>query len=357
MGCGSSSSGAVITTQQSTVVTPQYNGTQTVAQYPSSYPQQAQSQTVVVQDRDRGGDLLVGMAAGAVMANALHGPHYYGHGSQIHIHDHDHFHSGGDHFHEHHHYGGPEYHEHYGDTGGFDGGGGFDDGGGFDGGGFDDGGGLLILQSSLCKYMTIKWYTNECILLSSYLIGDKRGNSKILFPEYELVIETEPDENEEIEKSEKDRLDEFKQFMKTNELLTDMGSDKELESLASLGKEALLADKQFRKFKKRIAREPKQVLRYHQNGEPLWVSDEGKPSKDDIPRCKCGSERVFEFQIMPQLLNYLHVDSLEESADWGTLLVYTCAQSCGDGSSYQTEYIWKQNFADTGIPITALGTG
>lgn len=98
-------------------------------------------------------------------------------------------------------------------------------------------------------------------------------------------------------------------------------------------------------------------MRYHQNGEPLWVSDEGKPSKDDIPRCKCGSERVFEFQIMPQLLNYLHVDSLEESADWGTLLVYTCAQSCGDGSSYQTEYIWKQNFADTGIPTTALGTG
>lgn len=216
------------------------------------------------------------------------------------------------------------------------------------------------------EHQTVDWksgHKNLCPKFCSQenkehmLQGDKRGNSKILFPEYELVIETEPDENEESEKSEKDRLDEFKQFMKTNELLTDTGSDKELESLASLGKEALLADKQFRKFKKRIAREPKQVLRYHQNGEPLWVSDEGKPSKDDIPRCECGSERVFEFQIMPQLLNYLHVDSLEESADWGTLVVYTCAQSCGDGSSYQTEYIWKQNFADTGIPTTALGTG
>jgi len=77
-----------------------------------------QPQTVVVQNNDRGGDLLVGMAAGAVMANALHGPHYYGHGAHIHVHDHDHFHGGGDHFHEHRHYGGPEYHEHYG--GGFD---------------------------------------------------------------------------------------------------------------------------------------------------------------------------------------------------------------------------------------------
>ena len=98
-----------------------------------------QPQTVVVQNRDNGGDLLVGMAAGAVMANALHGHHHYGYGTHIHVHDHDHFHDGGDHFHEHHHYGGPEYHEHYGgDGGGFDdGGGGFDDGGGCDGGGFD----------------------------------------------------------------------------------------------------------------------------------------------------------------------------------------------------------------------------
>ena len=41
-----------------------------------------------------------------------------------------------------------------------------------------------------------------------------------------------------------------------------------------------------------------QVLRYHQNGEPLWVSDEGKPSEGDIPLCECGSERVFEFQVI-----------------------------------------------------------
>ena len=89
--------------------------------------------------------------------------------------------------------------------------------------------------------------------------GNKSRNRRILFPEYELLIETEPDLTDESEKSEKDRLDEYKQFVRANELLTDTESDKELESLASLGKEALLADKQFRKFKKRITREPKQV--------------------------------------------------------------------------------------------------
>lgn len=98
------------------------------------------------------------------------------------------------------------------------------------------------------------------LFIHSFLFsGNKSRNRRILFPEYELLIETEPDLTDESEKSEKDRLDEYKQFVRRNELLTDTESDKELESLASLGKEALLADKQFRKFKKRITREPKQV--------------------------------------------------------------------------------------------------
>ena len=73
------------------------------------------------------------------------------------------------------------------------------------------------------------------------------------------MIETEPDDSAACDKSEKERLDEYKQFVKAEELLGDSDNDKELESLATLGKEALLADKQFRKFKKRVAREPKQV--------------------------------------------------------------------------------------------------
>ena len=86
-----------------------------------------------------------------------------------------------------------------------------------------------------------------------------KKNNKVLFPEYELVIETETDDSAAYNKSEKDRLDEYKQFVKSKDLLSDSDNDKELESLATLGKEALLADKQFRKFKKRVTREPKQV--------------------------------------------------------------------------------------------------
>ena len=73
------------------------------------------------------------------------------------------------------------------------------------------------------------------------------------------MIEAETDDIAACDKSEKERLDEYKQFVKSKELLGHSENDKELESLATLGKEALLADKQFRKFKKRVTREPKQV--------------------------------------------------------------------------------------------------
>lgn len=101
-----------------------------------------------------------------------------------------------------------------------------------------------------------------------YFSGNSSYNnskSKVLFPEHELVTETEPDDDESDgnERSEEERLDEFKQFVQENDLLSEInGDDKELESLATLGKEALLADKQFRIFKKRISREPKQVCNY-----------------------------------------------------------------------------------------------
>ena len=59
---------------------------------------------------------------------------------------------------------------------------------------------------------------------------------------------------------------------------------------------------------------------------------------------------------MPQLLNHLQVDRIEESVDWGILAVFTCSESCSDGTSYMTEFLWRQNFADTGIPTTAFET-
>ena len=57
---------------------------------------------------------------------------------------------------------------------------------------------------------------------------------------------------------------------------------------------------------------------------------------------------------MPQLLNHLKADSVDASIDWGTLAVYTCVNSCGDGPSYQPEFLWKQDFTETGTPAEIL---
>jgi pre-rRNA-processing protein TSR4 len=63
-----------------------------------------------------------------------------------------------------------------------------------------------------------------------------------------------------------------------------------------------------------------------------------------IPPCICGSERIFEFQLLPSILHVLDVDSsvipheVDESVDinsvggmnWGSIAVYSCPNSCDE---------------------------
>lgn len=56
-------------------------------------------------------------------------------------------------------------------------------------------------------------------------------------------------------------------------------------------------DKVFKKFNKRIARHPEQVLRYDKGGSPLWITGNTE-NLIQIPNCQyCGGERQFEFQV------------------------------------------------------------
>ena len=126
--------------------------------------------------------------------------------------------------------------------------------------------------------------------------------------------------------------------------------------------------------------------------QPLWLTSNNQPPKEFPPPCQyCGAPRLFEFQILPQMLHYLLRDSnaqdetrdnskvlteterailleasskIESGADlppgfreqheqavakardallgvgihgnkdsleWGTIAIYTCTASCGDG--------------------------
>lgn len=80
------------------------------------------------------------------------------------------------------------------------------------------------------------------------------------------------------------------------------------------------------RFLARIAREPSQVLRYDRGGKPLWFRER---SKRKIPKCAaCGAPSRFEFQIMPQLVHFLRHDKL----DFGLIAVFTCQDSCDNGT-------------------------
>ncbi|XP_073527584.1 programmed cell death protein 2 isoform X4 [Phyllobates terribilis] len=173
------------------------------------------------------------------------------------------------------------------------------------------------------------------------------ADHKFLFPEYELVTEPEDldsdrslDEDstlshmdmESVMSNASSNLESSKDDLKLNE-----------DELLAMAKHESEEDKAFRRFKKRISIEPEQVLRYSKGGEPLWISFQNVPAENDIINCDCGAKRVFELQVMPQLLNHLKVDSLQQSIDWGVLAVYTCSANCNAETHYVEEFLWKQD--------------
>ena len=90
-------------------------------------------------------------------------------------------------------------------------------------------------------------------------------------------------------------------------------------------------------------------------GAPLWFSQHHQPEPADIVPCeRCGAPRAFEFQIMPQALNFVlpggksavaAVDDSRVSLDFGTVAVYTCTRSCV-GVGPASEFAWVQPSAD-----------
>jgi pre-rRNA-processing protein TSR4 len=120
-------------------------------------------------------------------------------------------------------------------------------------------------------------------------------------------------------------------------------------------------DKTFQKFSDRIAQNPEQVLRYEFRGEPLlysgtdgvasrFVVPHGKSGAvRGIPRCEsCGARRAFELQLVPGLIYELEKedDSLEldDGMEWGTVLVGTCVNNCGQPGdiSFREEWVGVQ---------------
>ncbi|XP_015241960.1 PREDICTED: programmed cell death protein 2 [Cyprinodon variegatus] len=192
-------------------------------------------------------------------------------------------------------------------------------------------------------HQTVHWkhsHKKECLSAE----GPTVASSPFLFPESELV--TEPEEGVQQGKEGEDAEGEEEQGNVQKGAVDPSSSDAlEEADLEEMALHETEDSKVFQQFKKRIASEPHQVIRYSRGGCPLWVSSDHVPSEDQIPPCICGAKRTFEFQVMPQLLNSLYVDSTGASIDWGTVAVYTCSASCNHGDQYCSEFIWKQDFS------------
>jgi pre-rRNA-processing protein TSR4 len=118
-------------------------------------------------------------------------------------------------------------------------------------------------------------------------------------------------------------------------------------------------------FMKRISRAPSQCLRYlggwegYEDSHPQWSHSAQQAQPFQVPPCeKCGAERLFEFQIMPQLLYFLGVDNetsvltdgtasdvSRKALDFGTVVVYCCPSCCASDDPerpYVEEFVWVQ---------------
>jgi pre-rRNA-processing protein TSR4 len=125
-----------------------------------------------------------------------------------------------------------------------------------------------------------------------------------------------------------------------------------------------LRDRVLLGFQDRINRNPRQVVRYAPGGVPMWSIPTEIPSPSNnstsnrknttaqpiengrlVPRCPgCGTERIFEVQLLPSVLHVLEVDQysgessssdlskpqsginalLSTGMNWGSVAMYTC---------------------------------
>ncbi|EKF38097.1 hypothetical protein MOQ_001697 [Trypanosoma cruzi marinkellei] len=116
------------------------------------------------------------------------------------------------------------------------------------------------------------------------------------------------------------------------------------------------SDLDFEKFQRRLAREPRQVLRYYvrdplgkqENGVltptalPLFMNPGKVRNNVRIPPCdNCGAALTHELQLMPTCVYYLRVgeylatgkSTTDEGVDWGSVTVFVCSKDCSKDCS------------------------
>ncbi|KAI3449438.1 hypothetical protein Pfo_006103 [Paulownia fortunei] len=192
------------------------------------------------------------------------------------------------------------------------------------------------------KHQTAHWRSSNsshkvfCRQLETSGKESESAASNSLWPEYEVTNEDECELDDEMSNDNGS----------TSSLISRNRTDGSFGKLQTSFKEAGDSDnRSWASFQERISLYPDQVLRYSSSAQakPLWPVSSGRPSKLDIPKCNyCGGTCGFEFQVLPQLLYFFHVQDSEDSLDWATIVVYTCEASCEGRVGYKEEFAWVQ---------------
>nr|XP_046911423.1 programmed cell death protein 2-like [Dermatophagoides farinae]XP_046911424.1 programmed cell death protein 2-like [Dermatophagoides farinae] len=158
----------------------------------------------------------------------------------------------------------------------------------------------------------------------------------LVFPEYEIIIdeadetENQPDDQDDVSEME---MKKYQDYVHQNQPSC---QNENIEQYLPEDECNEQEQQTFDRFRQAIRRG--EIIRYDSYWQQqnllskqsfdriLWISNRNRIT--DVPKCEnCGSQRRFEFQIMPNLLNKIQL-SKNDHMDWGTLLVFTCSMNC-----------------------------
>lgn len=162
-----------------------------------------------------------------------------------------------------------------------------------------------------------KEYKKYAFNKKAELSNDMEPFMPSVFAASEMVVEEEPSDVKDKKLERKAGQSLFEDDDSDDELDKNL-EQKDLNEMTGAGPESVTKDPDTMIFYDRINNIPNvntQCLRYLrwpdkeqslQTISPLWIRSDYKIDCDNIPSCeRCGAERRFEFQLMPQMLHYL----------------------------------------------------
>ncbi|KAK9142609.1 hypothetical protein Syun_012009 [Stephania yunnanensis] len=176
----------------------------------------------------------------------------------------------------------------------------------------------------------------EVLIIALKSIRSSIGvSSSDMWPEFEIICDDEPEFDTEASNC-----------SYSNSLVSKDQMDDTMNSLMSSFEGTLIREARL-PFKSALLELLSKYAR-DVKARPLWPMSIGQPSKADIPNYNyCNGPLCYEFQILPQLLYYFGVKNDVNSLDWGTIVVYACADSCDASMSYKEEFAWVQLSSST----------